>query len=336
MPRSNKPPVKDEDARTVMKLRAYIVTLEREMKERDKSHAMEIATIEREMKERDESHAMEIQHKDEEIVAMNEKSLSLLVENGKIWDELTENIVHEVTHSAIPISKDKQRLLVTHLKGKHRRGTEKEEFVYPKKRKRLDPVTFDEGVSSKEVINADTYVEKTASKPVEIKGLKKNLVYWLMSSWDKDKIDRIWKEVTCSTSIWCGTILRCSVFVEDLRCLIIEAALNGNTLIAGKTHEELNGIFGHMMCNTSTYRYLFFPIYNHFHWTLLVLDNKEGTWKFYNSLCPRASVDHNLESAKIVKIAVDNYFKGNSGGLFCIQDCQPIQQEEAPLQVAGR
>ncbi|KAH7842967.1 hypothetical protein Vadar_011162 [Vaccinium darrowii] len=332
---TQKPPAEDEDARTIMDLRAYIASLEKELKERDESHAMEIAMVKREMKERDESHAMEVQQKDKEICSMTEKILSLLAQNNQMWDEIAENVVHEVTQSTKPMTKDKQRSLVTHLKRKHKRGTEKEEFVYPDKQKRPDQVKFGEGLSSEEVINADTYVEKPESKPEEIKGLKKNLVYRVMSNEDKDKIDRIWKEVTCSTSIWCGTIVRCSIFVEDLRCLIIETALHGNKLIVGKTHEEREDILGRMMRNTSNYRYLFFPIHNHFHWTLLVHDTEEGSWRFYNSLRPRTGVDHNLESAKILKIAVDNYFKGNSGGLFCTQDCQPIQQEEAPQQVAG-
>lgn len=378
---TQKPPAEDEDERTVMDLRAYIASLERELKERDESHAMEIAMVKREMKERAESHAVEVQQKDEIIATMNEKILSLLAQNNQMFDELAENIVHEVTQSAEPMTKDKQRSLVTHLKGKHRRGTEKEEFVYPDKRRKTDPVKFDEGISSKEVINADTYVEKPASKPEEIKGLKKNLVHRLMSSEDKDTLDRIWKEVTCSTRIWCGTIVGCSIYVEDLRCLIIETALNGNVidayaevllmkqktresevlkqrgdgentqggtaptsyaltsgflkLIAGHTHEERQSILGNMMRNTSAYRYLLFPIHNNFHWTLLVLDTEEGTWRFYNSRRPRTGVDHSLESAKILKIALDNYFKGNLGGLFCTQDCQPIQQEEAPQQVAG-
>lgn len=178
-----------------MDLQAHIASLEKELKERDKSHAMEIAMVKMEMEKRAESHAEEVKQKDEVIAAMNEKILSLLAENNQMFDELAENVVHEVTQSAEQMRKDKQRSLVTHLKGKHRRGTEKEEFVYPDKRKRPDPVKFD-GVSSKEVINADTYVGKPASKPEEIKGLKKNLVHRLMSSDDKDMIDRIWKEVT--------------------------------------------------------------------------------------------------------------------------------------------
>ena len=48
--------------------------------------------------------------------------------------------------------------------------------------------------------------------------------------------------------------------------------------------------------------YLLFPIFNEKHWTLLVLDTENGSWKFYNSMRPSTETDNHLNEAnKVVK-----------------------------------
>ncbi|KAH7850751.1 hypothetical protein Vadar_002500 [Vaccinium darrowii] len=106
------------------------------------------------------------------------------------------------------------------------------------------------------------------------------------------------------------------------------------TLMAGKSNDERRAILGNMLPRTSAYRYLIFPIHHNFHWTLLVLDNEEGSWNFYNSMRSRTGFDMNLEAAKQLKIQIESYYKENLEGMLCTQDCGNIVQvEDCPQQV---
>ncbi|GMP84882.1 hypothetical protein CsSME_00038235 [Camellia sinensis var. sinensis] len=56
-------------------------------------------------------------------------------------------------------------------------------------------------------------------------------------------------------------------------------------------------------------RYLLFPIFNEKHWTLLVLDTENGSWKFYNSMRPSIEIDNHLNEANIVRKVIEKYLQ---------------------------
>ncbi|GMQ00841.1 hypothetical protein CsSME_00047735 [Camellia sinensis var. sinensis] len=66
-----------------------------------------------------------------------------------------------------------------------------------------------------------------------------------------------------------------------------------------------------MMPEAMKERYLLFPIHQNFHWTILVLDIKEATWKFYNSIRPRGTMtkDPHFNAANEVREIIQKYIK---------------------------
>ena len=53
-----------------------------------------------------------------------------------------------------------------------------------------------------------------------------------------------------------------------------------------KDEEARRRMLNKLMPEAMKERYLLFPIHQNFHWTILVLNIKEGSWKFYNSMKP--------------------------------------------------
>lgn len=61
-------------------------------------------------------------------------------------------------------------------------------------------------------------------------------------------------------------------------------------LLTTKDEEARKRMLNKMMPEAMKARYLLFPIHQNFHWTILVLDIEEGSWKLYNSMRPRGAM----------------------------------------------
>ncbi|CAL5322638.1 unnamed protein product [Camellia sinensis] len=70
---------------------------------------------------------------------------------------------------------------------------------------------------------------------------------------------------------------------------------------------ETNQFLNNMMLEAVMERYLLFPIFNEKHWTLLVLDTENGSWKFYNSMRPSTETDNHLNEANKVRKVIEKY-----------------------------
>ncbi|XP_058179445.1 uncharacterized protein LOC131298146 [Rhododendron vialii] len=87
---------------------------------------------------------------------------------------------------------------------------------------------------------------------------------------------------------------------------------------------------------TRSFRYVIFPIYMQSHWTVLVQDREEGTWRFYNSFRPRRGRDCHFEPAKKLKKIVEEYEERNSNGLVSTQDFREIVSvRSSPQLISG-
>ncbi|KAI7990616.1 hypothetical protein LOK49_LG01G02977 [Camellia lanceoleosa] len=64
-----------------------------------------------------------------------------------------------------------------------------------------------------------------------------------------------------------------------------------------------------MMLEAVKERYLLFPIFNEKHWTLLVLDTENGSWKFYNSMTPSTKTDNHLNEANKLRKVIEKYLQ---------------------------
>ncbi|KAI8530352.1 hypothetical protein RHMOL_Rhmol11G0051000 [Rhododendron molle] len=79
-----------------------------------------------------------------------------------------------------------------------------------------------------------------------------------------------------------------------------------------------------MMPQMASYRYLMFSIHFGYHWTLLVLENEEDSWKFYNSMMERTGVDAHYHHGFVLEKLSGKYWKSTRDGLLTTQDCEPI------------
>ncbi|GMP71710.1 hypothetical protein CsSME_00030009 [Camellia sinensis var. sinensis] len=64
-----------------------------------------------------------------------------------------------------------------------------------------------------------------------------------------------------------------------------------------------------MMLEALKEKYLLFQIFNEKHWTLLVLDTENGSWKFYNSIRPTIETDNHLNKANKVRKVIEKYLQ---------------------------
>ncbi|XP_058185764.1 uncharacterized protein LOC131302988 [Rhododendron vialii] len=160
----------------------------------------QIANMKDRMKQIEEIHAGEIAMKDKKIESLDETVLVLLSENGQLWDQLTEITVHEVTQKYRPMTPEEQeRSMITRLRAKMKKDTQKEEYKYGHKRNRRTSESSKEDaeVDPKGVIDVDNFIagpEKGPFKPKPIRNLRTNAVHCLLSSEEKAKIKKIWDE----------------------------------------------------------------------------------------------------------------------------------------------
>ncbi|KAH7846480.1 hypothetical protein Vadar_014472 [Vaccinium darrowii] len=99
---------------------------------------------------------------------------------------------------------------------------------------------------------------------------------------------------------------------------IVYSMLRVAWLLGSADDKKLKRIFDKAMKEKKarTSRYLLFPIYHSQHWTLLVLDQTEGTWKFYNSLMPRIhGRDFHCEEAARMQKRINAYLRNENENL---------------------
>ncbi|CAL5384592.1 unnamed protein product [Camellia sinensis] len=87
-------------------------------------------------------------------------------------------------------------------------------------------------------------------------------------------------------------------------------------LFTTKDEEAKQRMLNKMMPEAMKARYFLFPIHQNFHWTILVLDIEEVSWKFYNSMRPRGTMTKypHFNAANEVREVIEK----------CIKDENPI------------
>ncbi|KAF7121289.1 hypothetical protein RHSIM_Rhsim13G0177800 [Rhododendron simsii] len=305
-------------------------------------------------KQREVQHAVAIEVKDAEIADLNKSILYLLDENDQLSAELDE--IHNITQRHISNSQNvSPRIWMKRLKRKSRRGTEDLQFACKRKKQKLTSEDEnEEGPSDKDVINVDNIPPGPVSlpnKPVPIKNLRSYGVHCLLSTEDQQRISQIWSEAYSSTCIWSGSEMGSSIYVDDIRQLIVNSSISGSVIDAyseilmrdqSKMVGELQSD-GTQMTNETSYVFTcgllstIIPKSREERLRLLdkwmPRDNEEGSWKFYNSRQLRTGVDRSCEAATQLKRQVESYWKSKTKGLFMTHECKPIQlMEDIPQQ----
>ncbi|KAG5538895.1 hypothetical protein RHGRI_019441 [Rhododendron griersonianum] len=356
----------DQKSRIIGELRDQIAKMKDRMKQNEEIHAREIAMKDKKIESLDETVLVLLSENSQLLDQLTETAVHEVTQKySPMTPEDQERSM--ITRLQARMRTDTQKEEYEYGR-KHRRPTSKSSKVDAE----VDP----KGVI--DVENFIEGPEKGPFKPKPIRNLRTNAVHRLLSSEDKAKIKKMWDEAYTSTIIWSGTVVGCFVIVEDIRQLIVDSGISGNVIDAyveilttdqGSVADDMEGectqvtnntvyvftcsfltmlgckcpierkkLLERMMPRTASFRYLMFPIHFGYHWTLLVLDNEEGSWKFFNSMMERTGVDAHCKAAEQLKNQVESYWKSTRDGLLTTQDCEPIvtvqdcpQQEDSSL-----
>ncbi|KAH7865659.1 hypothetical protein Vadar_009442 [Vaccinium darrowii] len=227
-------------------------------------------------------------------------------------ERVTEMAVHEITQKA---EQDKcaqeekgkapiKNSMFEHVKARKRKGIELNDYEYPvrigKRQKEYE-----------ELMNAATSVSiKSPECPIRPKS-KYHAVYnklpqesKIIDSYAEVLVRKQNMEPSYALLTPSGT---CYVFTGHIL-----------QMISAADDKKVKRIFDKAMTENKakTSRYLLFPIYHSQHWTLLVLDQTEGTWKFYNSIRPRIhGRDFHCEEAARMQKCINAYLRNENQNL---------------------
>ncbi|GMP48230.1 hypothetical protein CsSME_00015653 [Camellia sinensis var. sinensis] len=169
----------------------------------------------------------------------------------------------------------------------------------------------------------------------------RNTVWKMMTETEKDVISNAYDRYGDRVVMWVGRIDGNAVYFSDVRSLVRQLGVRGNVIDAfaevlsdeqerlnvGKDFPE-NSYFFSSICwdvmkgdnveakfkyVTSNLRagrdarYIHFPVCHLGHWTLVVYDTEDGSWKHYNSMRSRTGTGgvHYAEAVKLKKIVTD-------------------------------
>ncbi|CAL5356437.1 unnamed protein product [Camellia sinensis] len=169
----------------------------------------------------------------------------------------------------------------------------------------------------------------------------RNTVWKMTTETEKDVISNAYDTYGDRAVMWVGRIDGNAVYFSDVRSLVRQLGVRGNVidafaevlsdeqemLNAGKDFSE-NSYFFSSICwdmmkgdnmeakfkNVTSNlhagkdaRYMHFPVCHIGHWTLVVYDTEDGSWKHYNSMQSRSGTGgvHYAEAVKLKKIVTD-------------------------------
>ncbi|CAL5335620.1 unnamed protein product [Camellia sinensis] len=297
----------------------------------------QLMKLSKQMEEQSKKPKTQMEVKDVEMVLLNER-IALLVESNLYLDSEEEQIVVEVEATT-----PKTSPLVSSM---IKRVTKRQ----PKQNKTVDELEAMVEESAKTRKEEQTQHQRPTkqidtSYPVFHKLPKKSRM----------KLTSHWATNISSYPILQGNEVGSYLYLDDIDKIVKCEDLSGNAINAYKEilmtekqlkpkfslssqagttyifttscHDEAetNQLLNNMMLEAVKERYLLFPIFNEKHWTLLVLDTENGSWKFYNSMRPSTKTDNHLNEANKVRKVIEKYLQHHNPKL--IEVCYLIMRE---------
>ncbi|KAI7992198.1 hypothetical protein LOK49_LG12G02224 [Camellia lanceoleosa] len=160
----------------------------------------------------------------------------------------------------------------------------------------------------------------------------------MMTAAEKKKITNVYNRDGDSAVMWDGQSHGVAVYFTDVKSLVCQSKIRGNVIDAyavllnaeqERTNEGVDGadksyffssICLDMMKNnnvrsrsryvldnlraTKLFRYVHFSLCKDSHWTLVVYDTEDGSWKYFNSMRPRTEIVdvHYMEALSLKNI----------------------------------
>ncbi|KAG5560023.1 hypothetical protein RHGRI_003340 [Rhododendron griersonianum] len=178
-------------------------------------------------------------------------------------------------------------------------------------------------------------------EPVLTRSFNDDVLYNLLTLADRNKLDNISRKRTDRhvpfgvIDAYAKTLVHGSTEPQNASSYVCRSRFWQALRI--KDQERRRDIIKEQWESGLHYRYLHFPIHHKFHWTLLVHDKNEGTWKHYNSLRPSKGTDGHCKVATLMKKCICDYLESINSELF--QSQKPSGKVEsvkdAPQQGVG-
>ncbi|CAL5426733.1 unnamed protein product [Camellia sinensis] len=303
-----------------------------------------VLIIQRLEKEKSKKAKTQMKVKDVEIVLLNDR-IAMLVESNLYLDSQEEKITVEVK----AITPKTSPLVSSMMKRVKNRETRKEhkdpDFWYITKRQPKHNKTVDE-VEPMVKESAKTSKEEQTQHQHPTKQIDTFYpVFHKLPNKSRMKLISLWATKTNSYPILQGKEIGSYLYLDDIDKIVKCEELSGNTinaykeilmteeqskpkfslnsqagttyifttschyLFTTKDEAETNQLLNKLMLEVVKERYILFPIFNEKHWTLLVLDTKNGSWKLYNSMTPSTEADNHLNEAKKVRKVIEKYLQ---------------------------
>ncbi|CAL5424434.1 unnamed protein product [Camellia sinensis] len=278
--------------------------------------------LSKQMEEQSKKAKTQMEVKDVEIVLLNER-IAMLVESNLYLDSQEEKIAVEVK----AITPKTSPLVSSMMKRVKNRETRKEhkdlDFWYITKRQPKHNKTADE-VELMVKESAKTSKEEQTQHQHPTKQIDTFYpVFHKLPNKSRMKLISLWATKTNSYPILQGKEIGSYLYLDDIDKIVkceelsgsnkcIQGNLNDRRVIETKVQPQLasrNNIYIYYIMPSVKERYILFPIFNEKHWTLLVLDTKNGSWKLYNSMTPSTEADNHLNEAKKVRKVIEKYLQ---------------------------
>ncbi|GMP23349.1 hypothetical protein CsSME_00000980 [Camellia sinensis var. sinensis] len=302
----------------------------------------QLMKLSKQMEEQSKKAKIQMEVKDVEMVLLNER-IAMLVESNLYLDSEEEQIVVEV-EATTPKTSPLVSSMIKRVKNRETRKEHKDpDFWCVMKRQPKQNKTVDELEPMVEE-SAKTRKEEQTQHQRPTKQIDTSYpVFHKLPKKSRMKLTSLWATKTSNYPILQGNEVGSYLYLDDIDKIVKCEELSGNAINAYKeilmTEEQLkpkftlslqagttyifttschylfttkdeaetNQLLNNMMLEAVKERYLLFPIFNEKHWTLLVLDTENGSWKFYNSMRPSTETDNHLNEANKVRKVIEKY-----------------------------
>ncbi|CAL5388620.1 unnamed protein product [Camellia sinensis] len=292
----------------------------------------QLMKLSKQMEEQSKKAKIQMEVKDVEMVLLNER-IAMFVESNLYLDSEEEQIVVEV-EATTPKTSPLVSSMIKRVKNRETRKEHKDpNFWYVTKRQpkqnktvdELEPMVEESVKTRKEeqtqhqrpTKQIDTSYLVFHKLPKKSRMKLTSLYYPILQGKEVDSylyLDDIDKIVKCEELFGNAINVYKEILMteEQLKPKFSLSSQAGTIYIfTTSCHDEAetNQLLNNMMLEAVKERYLLFPVFNEKHWTLLVLDTKNGLWKFYNSMRPSTETDNHLNEANKVRKVIEKYLQ---------------------------
>ncbi|KAI7983426.1 hypothetical protein LOK49_LG15G01548 [Camellia lanceoleosa] len=126
----------------------------------------------------------------------------------------------------------------------------------------------------------------------------------MMTAAEKKKITDTYNRDGDSAVMWDGQGHSVAVYFTDVKSLVRQSEIRRNDMIKNNNVWSRNRYVLDNLYVAKLFRYVHFPLCKDSHWTLVVYDIEDGSWKHFNSMRTRSEIVdvHYMEAFSLVSV----------------------------------